>query len=96
MMSRKPKVSVLTTCFNREKYLTACIDSVLASSYHDWELIIVDDVSTDTSVAIAKSYEKKDARIKVYVNAQNLGDYPNRNKAASYAKGKYIKYLDAR
>ena len=68
---------------------------MLASSYQDWELIIVDDVSTDTSVAIAKSYEKKDARIKVYVNDKNLGDYPNRNKAASYAKGKYIKYLDA-
>ena len=89
------KVSILTTVYNREKYIAACIDSVLASSYHDWELIIVDDVSTDTSVAIAKSYEQKDARIKVYVNAQNLGDYPNRNKAASYAKGKYIKYLDA-
>jgi len=90
-----PKISILTTVYNREKYLVACIDSVLASSYHDWELIIVDDVSTDTSLAIAKSYEKKDARIKVYVNDKNLGDYPNRNKAASYAKGKYIKYLDA-
>ena len=90
-----PSVSILTTVYNREKYIAACIDSVLASSYQNWELIIVDDVSTDTSVAIAKSYEKKDARIKVYVNAQNLGDYPNRNKAASYAKGKYIKYLDA-
>ena len=90
-----PKISILTTVYNREKYLTACIDSVLASSYQDWELIIVDDVSTDTSLAIAKSYEKKDARIKVYVNEKNLGDYPNRNKAASYAKGKYIKYLDA-
>jgi len=88
-------VSILTTCFNREKYLTACIDSVLASTHQNWELIIVDDVSTDTSVAIAKSYEKKDARIKVYVNKKNLGDYPNRNKAASYAKGKYLKYLDA-
>ena len=91
----KPTVSILTTCFNREKYLAACIDSVLASSYQDWELIIVDDVSTDTSLAIAKSYEKKDPRIKVYVNEKNLGDYPNRNKAASYAKGKYLKYLDA-
>ena len=90
-----PKISILTTVYNREKYLVACIDSVLASSYQDWELIIVDDVSTDTSLAIAKSYEKKDARIKVYVNDKNLGDYPNRNKAASYAKGKYIKYLDA-
>ena len=89
------KVSILTTVYNRDKYLAACIESVLASSYQDWELIIVDDVSTDTSVAIAKSYEKKDARIKVYVNQTNLGDYPNRNKAASYAKGKYIKYLDA-
>ena len=95
MMSRKPKVSILTTVYNREKYLEACIDSVLASSYQDWELIIVDDVSTDASVAIAQRYEKKDARIKVYVNDKNLGDYPNRNKAASYAKGKYIKYLDA-
>ena len=89
------KVSILTTVYNRDKYLAACIDSVLASSYQNWELIIVDDVSTDTSLAIAKSYEKKDARIKVYVNQTNLGDYPNRNKAASYAKGTYLKYLDA-
>ena len=89
------KVSILTTVYNRDKYLAACIESVLASSYQDWELIIVDDVSTDTSVAIAKSYEQKDDRIKVYINDKNLGDYPNRNKAASYAKGKYIKYLDA-
>ena len=52
-------VSILTTVYNREKYLSACIESVLASSYQNWELIIVDDVSTDTSLAIAKSYEKK-------------------------------------
>ena len=89
------KVSILTTVYNREKYLAACIDSVLASGYQNWELIIVDDVSTDNSVSIARAYEKKDVRIKVYVNDKNLGDYPNRNKAASYAKGKYLKYLDA-
>jgi len=94
-MPLPPIVSILTTVYNRDKYLAACIDSVLACSYQDWELIIVDDVSTDTSVAIAKSYEQKDARIKVYVNDKNLGDYPNRNKAASYAKGTYLKYLDA-
>ena len=95
MLIKPPKVSILTTVYNREKYIAACIDSVLASSYQDWELIIVDDVSSDTSVAIARAYEQKDARIKVYVNDKNLGDYPNRNKAASYAKGKYLKYLDA-
>jgi len=86
MMSRNPKVSILTTVYNREKYIAACIDSVLASSYKDWELIIVDYLSCDASVAIARAYEQKDARIKVYVNDKNLGHYPNRNKAASYAK----------
>lgn len=91
----KPKVSILTTVYNREKYLAACIESVLASTFTDWEMIIVDDQSKDNSVAIAQSYAAQDKRIQVHVNAQNLGDYPNRNKAASYAKGTYLKYLDA-
>lgn len=94
-MTSSPIVSVLTTVFNREKYIAACIESVLSSTFQDWELIIVDDQSTDNSVAIARTYEAKDARIKIYVNNTNLGDYPNRNRAASYAKGKYIKFLDA-
>ena len=94
-MNSKPIVSILTTVYNREKYIAACIDSVLASTFQDWELIIVDDQSKDQSVAIARTYEGKDSRIKVYVNDTNLGDYPNRNKAATYANGKYIKYLDA-
>jgi len=92
---KAPKVSILTTVYNREKYLADCIESVLMSTYQDWELIIVDDQSADNSVAIAREYQKTDERIKVYVNNANLGDYPNRNKAAGYAKGKYIKYLDA-
>ncbi len=92
---KTPQVSILTTIYNREKYISDCIESVLASSFQDWEMILVDDQSTDHSVEIAKAYETKDPRIKVYVNKTNLGDYPNRNKAASYAKGKYIKYLDA-
>ena len=75
-MPFSPIVSILTTVYNREKYIAACIDSVLASSYQNWELIIVDDVSTDTSLAIAKSYEKKDARIKVYVNDQKSRRLP--------------------
>lgn len=90
-----PLVSVLTTCYNREKYISDCIESVLTSTYQNWELIIVDDKSTDQSVAIAKQYAEKDKRISVYVNESNLGDYPNRNKAASYATGTYLKYLDA-
>jgi glycosyltransferase involved in cell wall biosynthesis len=91
----KPIVSVLMTAYNREKYIAEAIESVLASSYQNFELIIVDDCSIDKTVAIAKSYEAKDSRIKVYINESNLGDYPNRNKAASYAQGKYLKYLDS-
>ena len=94
-MQNKPLVSVLMTAFNREKYIAEAIESVMSSTYQNWELIIVDDCSKDKTVEIAKSYEVKDKRIKVYINKRNLGDYPNRNKAASYAKGKYLKYVDA-
>lgn len=91
----QPLVSVITTVFNREKYIEDSIKSILASTYQNFELIIVDDRSTDNSYKIAKSWEQKDPRIRVYLNDENLGDYPNRNKASEYAKGKYIKYVDA-
>jgi glycosyltransferase involved in cell wall biosynthesis len=89
------KVSILITSFNREKFIAEAIESVLCSSFQDYELIIVDDCSTDSTIEIARKYEAQDSRVKVYVNEKNLGDYPNRNKAASYAKGKYLKYLDS-
>jgi glycosyltransferase involved in cell wall biosynthesis len=92
---QSPLVSVLMTAYNREKFIAPAIESVLASHLKDFELIIVDDVSSDKTVAIARSYAANDNRVKVFVNEQNLGDYPNRNKAASYARGKYIKFLDS-
>lgn len=91
----KPLISVLMTSYNREKYIATAIESVLASSYEHFELIICDDVSRDRTVEIAREYAAKDPRIKVYVNEVNLGDYPNRNKVASYARGKYLKYQDS-
>jgi glycosyltransferase involved in cell wall biosynthesis len=94
-MNSPPLVSVLTTCYNRQHYIAEAIESVLASTFENFELIIVDDCSTDSTVEIARSYEVRDSRVKVYVNKKNLGDYPNRNSAASYANGKYIKYLDS-
>jgi len=90
-----PLVSVLMTVYNREEYMADAIESALASTYMYFELIIVDDCSTDGSLEIAKRYAATDTRIRIYVNEKNLGDYPNRNKAAGYAQGKYIKYLDA-
>lgn len=94
-MKGQPVVSVLMTAFNREKYIADAIESVLASTFKEFELIIVDDHSSDNTVAIAKRYEAADERLRVYVNEKNLGDYPNRNRAAKYAKGKYLKYLDS-
>ncbi|GAF88480.1 unnamed protein product, partial [marine sediment metagenome] len=94
-MTRPPTVSVLTTCYNRQAYLGQAIESVLASNFEDFEYIIVDDGSSDNSVEIAQRYAAADPRIRVYVNETNLGDYPNRNRAASFARGTYIKYVDS-
>ncbi len=90
-----PLVSVLMTAYNREQYIAEAIKSVLASTYKNFELIIVDDCSIDNTFNIVKNYAQKDTRINVFKNDKNIGDYPNRNKAASYAKGKYLKYLDS-
>jgi glycosyltransferase involved in cell wall biosynthesis len=93
--SENPLVSILMTCYNRQLLIVEAIESVLALTYKNFELIVVDDCSTDNSFAVANCFAQKDSRIKVYRNECNLGDYVNRNKAASYAKGKYIKYLDS-
>jgi glycosyltransferase involved in cell wall biosynthesis len=90
-----PIVSVLMTAYNREDYIAQAIESVQTSTLENFELIIVDDQSKDNTVIIAQMYAANDDRIKVFRNEVNLGDYPNRNKAASYAQGKYIKYLDS-
>lgn len=90
-----PIVSVLMTAYNREKLIGEAIESVLCSTYTQFELIISDDASTDGTVAIAQSYAEKDSRVRIFANATNLGDYFNRNIAAGYAQGRYIKYLDS-
>jgi glycosyltransferase involved in cell wall biosynthesis len=88
-------VSVLMTVYNREKYLSDAIQSVLASTFQDFELILVDDGSRDRSVEIARHWETQDRRVRLHVNQKNLGDYGNRMQAASLAGGTYIKYVDS-
>ncbi|MEP7108244.1 MAG: glycosyltransferase family A protein [Ferruginibacter sp.] len=92
---QSPMVSVLMTAYNREKYIAEAITSVLSSTYTNFELIIVDDCSSDKTVTIAREFEAKDCRVKLYVNDKNLGDYPNRNKAAGYATGVYLVSVDS-
>ena len=83
------------TAYNREKYIADAIESVLASTYNNFELVIVDDASTDRTVEIARSFAGKDERIKLHVNEKNLGQFENRNRAAQWSKGEYLKYLDS-
>lgn len=94
-MENEPLVSVLMTAYNREKYIFEAIQSVIASTYRNWELIIVDDCSIDATFKIATEFAKNDSRISVFVNETNLGDYPNRNHAASLARGEFIIYVDS-
>ncbi len=89
-----PMVSVLITVYNREKYIAAAIESVLAQSYENFELIIVDDGSSDGSVEIIRSYTH-DSRIKFNPNSRNIGQFKTRNRAAALANGKYLKYVDS-
>jgi glycosyltransferase involved in cell wall biosynthesis len=94
-MAEIPFVSVLVTVYNREAYLAACLESILASSWNDFEVVVVDDRSTDGSAAIAAEYASRDPRVRLHQNDRNLGDYPNRMRAAELARGRYIKYVDS-
>ena len=91
----QPRVSVLMTAYNREAYIAAAIESVLAQTMTDFELIVCDDASHDGTVEIASGYARRDARVRVVVAGQNIGDYPNRNRAAALARGAYLKYHDS-
>lgn len=95
MITNKPLVSILMTAYNRELFIEDAIESILMNSYSNWELIILDDNSKDKTVELANKYTLNDNRIKVYANEINLGDYPNRNKAATLAKGEFIMYVDS-
>ena len=92
---KAPRVSVLLTTYNRERYIAAAMDSVRAQTFDDFELIISDNCSTDRTVAAAREYEARDPRIRVTVNDRNLGQFGNRNHAASLARADLFKYHDS-
>lgn len=95
LVNQKHFVSVLMTAYNRERFVGAAIESVLNSTYQNFELLILDDCSTDDTIKIVNQYEKVDQRIVLIRNTTNLGDYPNRNRAIKFAKGEYIFFVDS-
>ena len=88
-------VSIITPTFNSERFIAETIVSVQAQTYQDWEMIIVDDCSTDRTAEIVASFQEKDSRIKYFHNATNKGSAFSRNLALQNAKGKWIAFLDS-
>lgn len=88
-------VSIITPTYNAEKFITETLKSVQNQTYQNWEMILVDDASTDETVKIISDFAKKDSRIKLFKLEKNSGNGFARNIALEKAVGKYVAYLDA-
>ena len=89
------KITIIIPVHNTEKYLSRCLDSILAQTFADFECILIDDCSEDNSVEICENYAKKDFRITMLKNSKNLGASLTRKKGLDYAKGEYIQFIDS-
>ncbi|MDM1086235.1 glycosyltransferase family 2 protein [Myroides odoratimimus] len=89
------KVSIITPVYNGELFLPFTAQSIFAQSYNDWEWIIVDDCSTDSSWKLIEEYVKTDSRIIGFKNDTNLRAGLSRNKAIEFATGRFIAFLDS-
>ena len=87
-------ISIITPCYNSEKYIVETIESVLNQTYENWELLITDDESHDNSIKIINDYIQQDSRIKLF-RIKNSGPAVARNNSIKKAKGNYMAFLDS-
>lgn len=90
-----PLVSILMAAYNAQQYVCEAVDSVQAQSLEDWELIVVDDASTDQTWELLQAYAEKDSRIRVFRQSTNQGQAVARNRALREVQGAYVCMLDA-
>ena len=88
-------VSIVTPVYNAERFIKETIDSVIAQTYKNWEMILVDDCSSDSSAEIIDEYVISDSRIKYMKNAENSGAAVSRNAGIEAAEGQYIAFVDS-
>ena len=88
-------VSIITPSYNCSKFIEETVASIQKQTYSNWELVIVDDASTDNSVEVIKSLQEDDDRIKLYCQPENMGAAQARTKAIELAQGDYIAFLDS-
>lgn len=93
-MKSKNLVSVITACYNSEKYISETLNSVLNQTHQNWELLLVDDCSKDNTLPIIKEFQKTDKRIKLFQLDVNSGAAIARNTAIKDANGEFIAFLD--
>jgi len=88
-------VSIIMPAYNAAPTLRESVESVLSQTYHEWELIIIDDASTDTTMEIAKVFGENDSRLRVFTNEENKGVAASRNLGIQHASGDFIAFLDS-
>jgi glycosyltransferase involved in cell wall biosynthesis len=93
-MLRLPSVSIVMPVYNVESTLPEAITSILWQTFHDWELLLIDDGSSDSTLALAKEFQSRDIRIRVFTNEKNMGLASCLNQAIGYAQGKYVMRMD--
>lgn len=91
----EPLISIVIPAYNAEKYISQTLDSVLAQTYTNYEVIVIDDCSRDSTADILSCYASKDSRIRVLKNEQNCGVSYTRNRAVSLANAKWIAFVDS-
>ena len=95
-MTNSPAISVIIPMHNAEKYIAYCLESILTQTFQDYEVVLVNDCSTDNSLAITESFIPKfGGRLKVYDNKINLGAGFTRNKGLTISRGEYIFFVDS-
>ena len=93
-MEKKPTISIIVPVYNVEKYLEECVESVLSQTFTDYELLLIDDGSTDSSGDLCDQIAKRDVRVRV-IHKSNRGSSSARNKGVDEAKGEWIIFLDS-
>lgn len=88
-------LSIIIPAYNSSKYIRKCLDSVLQQSFKDFEVIIIEDCSSDNTADIIREYELSDSRITAIYQKENKGNGIGRNSALNYARGEYIWYVDS-
>ena len=95
MSKKEALVSVIMPAYNCEKYVVEAINSVLAQTYKNWELLVLDDGSNDNTLQVIEEFSKNDSRIKALPNGKNMGVSATRNRGIELATGEWIAFLDS-